>query len=180
MAGFANLDVCYRLGQLRDVTLDVSVELFSNGANPIPGAAERMPLSRGSTSFSIAVACRYGRWLAHFARRYSSSGVARLVRASDKGCTTHRGVRAVRWQAHDQSRGRFTVTLPYTVRSTVERLSLWLTLSSTAGHDNGWWSVADSRMPSANDKLIAIVRALDRTWHRPFTTLELACLQSLV
>lgn len=35
-------------------------------------------------------------------------------------------------------------------------------------------------MPSANDKLIAIVRALDGTWHRPFTTLELACPQSLV
>ncbi|WP_167760341.1 hypothetical protein [Paraburkholderia pallida] len=30
------------------------------------------------------------------------------------------------WQAHDHSRGLFAVTLPYTVRSTVERLSLWL------------------------------------------------------
>ncbi len=35
-------------------------------------------------------------------------------------------------------------------------------------------------MPSANDKLIAIVRALNGTWHRPFTTMELACLQFLV
>src|SRR5258708_23706294 len=74
----------------------------------------------------MAVACRYGRWAAHFAWRYSSSGVMRLVRVLDKGCTTRRGVRAVRWQAHDHSRGLFTVTLPYTVRSTVERLSLWL------------------------------------------------------
>ena len=33
-------------------------------------------------------------------------------------------------------------------------------------------------MPSANDKLVARIRALDDTWHRPFTTLELAALQS--
>ena len=35
-------------------------------------------------------------------------------------------------------------------------------------------------MPQATDKLIAVIRALDGTWHRPFTTLELAALQSLV
>ncbi|MFS8976283.1 hypothetical protein PO002_17580 [Cupriavidus necator] len=35
MAGFANLDVGYGLGQLRDITLDVSVELLSDSANPI-------------------------------------------------------------------------------------------------------------------------------------------------
>jgi hypothetical protein len=28
--------------------------------------------------------------------------------------------------------------------------------------------------------LVAVIRALDGTWHRPFTTLELAALQSLV
>jgi hypothetical protein len=49
---------------------------------------------------------------AHFARRYSSSGVTRLIRSLDRGCTTCCGVRAVRWQAHDHSRGLFTVTLP--------------------------------------------------------------------
>lgn len=53
-------------------------------------------------------------------------------------------------------------------------------VSSAAGHDNGRWSVADPRMPAANDKLVAIIRALDGTWHRPFTTLELAALQSLI
>jgi hypothetical protein len=31
-----------------------------------------------------------------------------------------------------------------------------------------------------NDKVIAMIRALDGTWHRPFTTLELAALQSLI
>jgi hypothetical protein len=53
-------------------------------------------------------------------------------------------------------------------------------VSSAACHDNGRWSVADPRMPEPSDKLVAVIRALDGTWHRPFTTLELAALQSLV
>ncbi|HSV48407.1 MAG TPA: DNA cytosine methyltransferase [Ramlibacter sp.] len=54
-------------------------------------------------------------------------------------------------------------------------------VSGSACHDNGWWSVADPRpMPAPADKLIARIRALDGTWHRPFTTLELAALQSLL
>ncbi|AOZ06745.1 DNA cytosine methyltransferase [Cupriavidus malaysiensis] len=53
-------------------------------------------------------------------------------------------------------------------------------VSAAAGHDNGRWSVADPRLPLANDKLVAVIRALDGTWHRPFTTLELAALQSLI
>ena len=35
-------------------------------------------------------------------------------------------------------------------------------------------------MPKPADKLVARIEALDGTWHRPFTTLELAALQSLV
>lgn len=53
-------------------------------------------------------------------------------------------------------------------------------VASAASYDNGRWSVADPRMPAAADKLVCIIRALDGTWHRPFTTLELAALQSLV
>jgi len=54
-------------------------------------------------------------------------------------------------------------------------------VSAAAGHDNGRWSVADPRpMPAPGDKLICRITALDGTWHRPFTTLELAALQSLV
>jgi site-specific DNA-cytosine methylase len=54
-------------------------------------------------------------------------------------------------------------------------------ISAAGGHDNGRWSVADPRcMPAAADKLVAVIRALDGTWHRPFTTFELAALQSLV
>lgn len=33
---------------------------------------------------------------------------------------------------------------------------------------------------AAADRLVCVIRALDGTWHRPFTTLELAALQSLV
>lgn len=55
------------------------------------------------------------------------------------------------------------------------------TVSAAGAHDNGRWSVADPRcLPAATDKLVAVIRALDGTWHRPFTTFELAALQSLV
>lgn len=65
-------------------------------------------------------------------------------------------------------------------------------VSGSADHDNGRWSVADPRgaaaspesercaMPALTEKLVCRIRALDGTWHRPFTTLELAALQSLV
>ncbi|BAI71500.1 C-5 cytosine-specific DNA methylase [Azospirillum sp. B510] len=71
-----------------------------------------------------------------------------------------------------------------------------LNMRDTAGavtgsgqHDNGRWSVADPRpatgdeaeeLPAPNQQLVAVIRAMDGTWHRPFTTLELAALQSLV
>jgi site-specific DNA-cytosine methylase len=58
-----------------------------------------------------------------------------------------------------------------------------------AKHDRGPWSVADPRpaggesgdaLPRPTDRLVAVIEARDGTWHRPFTTLELAALQSLV
>lgn len=53
-------------------------------------------------------------------------------------------------------------------------------VSASAMHDNGRWSVADPRMPEPNVRLACVIESLDGTWHRPFTTLELAALQSLV
>lgn len=54
-------------------------------------------------------------------------------------------------------------------------------VAAAAGHDNGHWSVADPRpMPAAADKLVCRIESQDGTWHRPFTTFELAGLQSLV
>ncbi|MGJ0508955.1 MAG: DNA cytosine methyltransferase [Methylocystis sp.] len=59
-----------------------------------------------------------------------------------------------------------------------------------AKNNNGSWSVADPRdvaldvepvpLPKAKDRLVCRIVALDDTWHRPFTTLELASLQSIV
>lgn len=53
-------------------------------------------------------------------------------------------------------------------------------VSAAAGHDNGRWAVADPRLPAADEKIVCVIRALDGTWHRPFTTLELAALQSII
>lgn len=53
-------------------------------------------------------------------------------------------------------------------------------VSASAMHDNGRWSIADPRLPEANDRLTCVIESLDGTWHRPFTTLELAAIQSLV
>ncbi|BAI99006.1 hypothetical protein Sj15T_10030 [Sphingobium sp. TA15] len=64
-----------------------------------------------------------------------------------------------------------------------------------AKYDRGHWSVADPRheegnpscddgpspsLPAPDDRLVARIIALDGTWHRPFTTLDLAALQSIV
>jgi len=57
-------------------------------------------------------------------------------------------------------------------------------VTASSGHDNGYGSVADPRvdtpLPAANDNLVVVIRSLDGTWHRPFTTFELAALQGLV
>lgn len=53
-------------------------------------------------------------------------------------------------------------------------------VSASARQDNGRWSVADPRLPAANERLACVIESFDGTWHRPFTTLEMAALQSLV
>ncbi|WP_339150066.1 hypothetical protein, partial [Pseudoalteromonas galatheae] len=62
-------------------------------------------------------------------------------------------------------------------------------IASASKHDNGAWSIADPRaikgdirhsLPDGNERMIAVIKALDGTWHRPFTTLELAVLQGLI
>lgn len=62
-------------------------------------------------------------------------------------------------------------------------------VSGSACHDNGFNSVADPRdalfstepiiLPRPDDRLVCRIIAPDGTWHRPFTTLDLAALQSL-
>jgi site-specific DNA-cytosine methylase len=53
-------------------------------------------------------------------------------------------------------------------------------IAGSACHDNGYNSVADHRLPAPNERCTPIIISEDNTWHRPFTTLELATLQSLV
>ncbi|EOU9504231.1 DNA cytosine methyltransferase [Pseudomonas aeruginosa] len=53
-------------------------------------------------------------------------------------------------------------------------------IAASSRYDSGRFSVADPRIPAANERLTCIIRSLDGTWHRPFTTLEKAALQSLV
>lgn len=53
-------------------------------------------------------------------------------------------------------------------------------VTGTMGTDNGRGNVADPRLPAPNDKLACLIVAEDNTWHRPFTTLELAALQSII
>lgn len=51
-----------------------------------------------------------------------------------------------------------------------------------AKNNNGHWSIADRRvdlLPGLAEQLTCVIIARDGTWHRPFTTLELAALQSL-
>lgn len=55
------------------------------------------------------------------------------------------------------------------------------TVTARAKMDRGSWSVADPRvLPALQDRPdpVPLIVALDRTWHRPLTTLELAALQS--
>lgn len=55
-----------------------------------------------------------------------------------------------------------------------------VSVTGSASHDNGSHSVADPRLPQVMERLVACIVAEDGTWHRPFTTLELAALQGLV
>ncbi|EXJ13596.1 DNA cytosine methyltransferase [Imhoffiella purpurea] len=53
------------------------------------------------------------------------------------------------------------------------------TVIGSARHDNGRFNVADPRIPDPGEPLRCCIVAEDGTWHRPFTTLELAALQGL-
>jgi site-specific DNA-cytosine methylase len=88
----------------------------------------------------------------------------------------------------DPNRPGYTTQAHYGVQ---EWTSSSLAVSGHATHDNGRWTVADPRvgqfegagpqsLPLPAERLVARIVALDETWHRPFTTLELAALQSIV
>lgn len=55
-----------------------------------------------------------------------------------------------------------------------------MTVTGASHVTGGALCIADPRMPEANEKLVAVIRSMDGTWHRPFTTLELSALQGLI
>jgi site-specific DNA-cytosine methylase len=73
--------------------------------------------------------------------------------------------------ARDWRSGPYGV-LPWTAPAT--------TVAGSASPDNSFSSVADPRLPEADERLVCVIQSTDGTWHRPFTTLELAALQSLL
>lgn len=105
------------------------------------------------------------------------NGVSRTVIS---GSTTGQGAFAVQDPRPGMRRGKGDAYLTgghYGVTSWNDQCGA---VSASARQDNGRWSVADPRMPEANERLTCVIESLDGTWHRPFTTLELAALQSLV
>ena len=104
-------------------------------------------------------------------------GISRTVIS---GSTTGQGAFAVQDPRPGMKRGKGDAYLTgghYGVTSWNDQCGA---VSASARQDNGRWSVADPRMPEANERLTCVIESLDGTWHRPFTTLELAALQSLV
>lgn len=111
---------------------------------------------------------------------------------------------AVIGNGHPWDNGRWSVADPrpecmtrpdrigYTTQGHYGVLAWKGTAGAVPGHaknNNGSWSVADPRpaegewtegLPAEDDRLEAVIIARDGTWHRPFTTLELAALQSIV
>lgn len=64
----------------------------------------------------------------------------------------------------------------YGVKEWVDQAAV---VTGSASHDNGPSSIADPRLlPEPGEKCSPLIISLDDTWHRPFTTLELAALQS--
>lgn len=117
------------------------------------------------------------------------TGDAVMTRLKERGCDM-----AMAEEVKPILRSGFPAAAEYAKKKATEGKGAWKAttggetwgkpsgaVSAAAGHDNGRWNVADPRvtLPAADEKLTARIIAEDGTWHRPFTTLELAALQSL-
>ncbi|CAN7364019.1 DNA cytosine methyltransferase [Acidovorax sp. LjRoot74] len=112
--------------------------------------------------------------------KYSVTGYDTNAGTVISGSTTGQGAFAVADPRSGMQRGKGDSYLTAGHYGVVPWAGPSGAVSAAAGHDNGRWSVADPRMPASGDKLVCRITAEDGTWHRPFTTLELAALQSLV
>lgn len=115
-----------------------------------------------------------------FAGKYRVTGFDQTAGTIISGSTTGQGAFAVADPRPGMSRVKGDNYLTGGHYGVVPWSSSCGAVSASARQDNGFWSVADPRMPAPTDKLVTVIRALDGTWHRPFTTLELAALQGLV
>lgn len=131
--------------------------------------------SPGQGAFSVADP----RAISAFAGKYQVTPFDRAAGTVISGSTTGQGAFAVADPRPGLAHTRGSHYLTAGHYGVVPWSSTCGAVSASAGHDNGSWSVADPRLPEANAKLVAVIRALDGTWHRPFTTLELAALQGL-
>lgn len=112
--------------------------------------------------------------------KYAVTGFAEPAGTVISGSTTGQGAFAVADPRPNMKRGKGDHYLTGGHYGVVGWDQTSYAVASAANLDNGHWSLADPRpMPNADDKLVCRITALDNTWHRPFTTLELAALQSL-
>ncbi|WP_366522413.1 DNA cytosine methyltransferase [Flagellatimonas centrodinii] len=96
------------------------------------------------------------------------------------GSTTGQGAFAVSDPRPGMARGKGSHYLTGGHYGVVPWQGTAYAVTGSGQHDNGHNNVADPRMPEPADKLQCRIIAEDGTWHRPFTTLELAALQSLL
>lgn len=112
--------------------------------------------------------------------KYGVTGFDNAAGTVISGSTTGQGAFAVADPRPNMSRGKGDNYLTGGHYGVVPWAQPSYAVSASACLDNGHWSVADPRpMPAPDDKLVCRIQSLDNTWHRPFTTLELAALQSL-
>ena len=122
--------------------------------------------------------------------KYAVTGFDSPAGTVISGSTTGQGAFAVADPRPNMARGKGDHYLTGGHYGVVKWEQPSYAVASAANLDNGHWTVADPRndatctksqtvVPAPADKLTCRITALDGTWHRPFTTLELAALQSL-
>ncbi|MDP2367665.1 DNA cytosine methyltransferase [Rhodoferax sp.] len=135
--------------------------------------------------------------------KYAVTGYDAPAGTVISGSTTGQGAFAVADPRPNMQRGRGDHYLTGGHYGVVPWDRSSYSVAASACLDNGHWSLADPRpngipgapdisvgvklgeshapqtMPTADEKLVCRIESLDGTWHRPFTTLELAALQSL-
>ncbi|CBV42545.1 DNA cytosine methyltransferase [Halomonas elongata] len=145
---------------------------------PWAATSQAVTAGGGPTAGGLAVADPRG--ATAFAGKYQVTGFDESAGTVISGSTTGQGAFAVADPRPGLVRGKGSHYLTAGHYGVVPWSSSCGAVSASARQDNGSWSVADPRLPAATDKMVAVIRALDGTWHRPFTTLELAALQGLV